>query len=489
MLTVTRRAASSFKLALAWSAAVCLLALPVARAQEAQSQPASQPAVQPSNPETHQKALALLDTALAKYRAAKSYQDEFAGHMEVVATDKDGKDVGQSNDYLAGLLYGGANRLALSTDSFSIHCDGKQLWLYTAALDAYTETAAPERVDYDKLTEDLLVNDPPHPILFVLSQPDKKFQELFPMVREFTAVTREEFDGRPGTRLAGIFDASQTPFEFGDELVPFSLWLDEKTGLAGELRLELTTVLRKVLGLEEGAREDGGDEDLDVPGMPKKLDKAVATATFKGVKLDGDIPAERFVFKPEPGTPKVDKFDWDSLMQPPDPQSLLGKPAPAFAGDGLDEKPLSLESLRGRVVVLDFWATWCMPCVQSMPQIQKLADKYADQPVTVIGLNQDERGKDKKIREFLADKKITFRQFLDPAGKLGRKFKVAAIPCTFVLDKQGVVQAVHVGMAQDLETTIGGEIEKLLKGEQVYDPTKPKAEEKPAEAPPAPAPQ
>lgn len=476
MLTVTRRAASSLAIALALSAVVLLVALPVARAQEAQSQPASQPAAQPSNPEAHQKALGLLDTALAKYRAAKSYQDEFAGQMEVVATDKDGKDVGQSNDYLAGLLYGGANRITLTTDSFSIHCDGKQLWLYTAALDAYTETAAPERVDYDKLTEDLLVNDPPHPILFVLNRPDKKFQELFPMVREFTAVTREDFDGRPGTRLAGIFDASQTPFEFGDELVPFSLWLDEKTGLVGELRLELTTVLRKVLGLE-----DGGNEDLDVPGMPKKLDKAVATATFKGVKLDVDIPAERFVFKPEPGTPKVDKFDWDSLMQPPDPESLLGKPAPTFAGNGLDEKPLSLESLRGRVVVLDFWATWCVPCVQSMPQIQKLADKFADQPVTVIGLNQDDRGKDKKIREFLAEKKITFRQFLDPAGKLGRKFKVAAIPCTFVLDKQGVVQAVHVGMTQGLETTIGGEIEKLLKGEPVYDPAKPKTAEQPAE--------
>jgi thiol-disulfide isomerase/thioredoxin len=453
--------------------AVATLALlgagPAARAQEPQTQPASRPASQPSNPEADQRARKIIDEALAKYRAAKNYQDKLAGRMEIVATDKKGADVGQANEYASSLLFSPPNRIAFPTDNFTIQCDGQKLWLYTAALDQYTEAAAPERLDYEKLTEELMAEDPPHPILYVLGQADKKFAELFPMVREFTAVTREERDGRPGQRLAGLFDASQTPFELGPELVPFSLWFDEKTGLLGELRLEFTAAFKKMLGLDEPQSSDTDDED-EPPGTPKHVERAVATMVLSDVKLDVDIPADRFVYKPGAGVEKVAKFDWEKLMQPPNPRDLIGKPAPTFAGNGLDEKPLDLEKLRGRVVVLDFWATWCVPCVQAMPQLVKVAEKFADQPVTLIGINQDAKGNDKKVKQFVADKKMTFRQFLDPTNKLGRQYKVAGIPCTFLLDRQGVVQDVRTGYTADLEAELGKALEKLLKGENLYDP-------------------
>ena len=446
---------------------------PAARAQEPQSQPASRPASQPTNPEADQRARKIVDEALAKYRAAKSYEDKLAGRMEIVATDKDGQDVGQANEYAATLLFSRPNRIAFPTDNFAIYCDGKKLWLYTATLDQYTEADAPERVDYSKLVEELMADDPPHPILYLLDQPDKKFAELFPMVREFTGVTREEREGHPGLRVAGLFDASQTPFELGPELVPFSLWFDEKTGLLGELKIEFTAAFKKMLGLTDeppGKEKEQEQEEETPPGMPKHVERAVASVTLSDVKLDADIPADRFVYKPDAGVEKVAKFDWHKLMQPPNPRDLIGKPAPNFAGNGLDEKPLDLEKLRGRVVILDFWATWCVPCVQAIPQIQKLVEKFAEQPVSFIGINQDAKGSEKKVKKFVADKKMTFRQFLDPASKLGRQYKVAGIPCTFLLDKQGVVQDVRVGYKADLEEDLGKAIEKLLKGENLYDP-------------------
>jgi len=224
-----------------------------------------------------------------------------------------------------------------------------------------------------------------------------------------------------------------------------------------------------MLGLTGDAKDRSEEEQEDVPGMPKRIDKAVATVNLKDARLDVDIPGDRFAFKPESGVTKVAEFDWDGLMEMPDPQSLVGKPAPTFGGDGLDGKPLSLEGLRDRIVVLDFWATWCVPCVQTMPQVQKVAERFANQPVSVVGVNQDSRGSDAKVKKFLEDKKIAFRQFLDPAGKLGRKYKVAGIPCTFLIDKKGTVQAVRVGFQPDGEEELAKQVEKLLKGENLYD--------------------
>jgi thiol-disulfide isomerase/thioredoxin/outer membrane lipoprotein-sorting protein len=441
------------------------------QADSPQNQPATRPATtqaasRPSNPAANQKAHQIIDAALAKYRAAKSYADKLSATSEIVAKDKDGQDAGQSSETALTLAWAQPNRLAVIADDFAICSSGKQLWLYTAALDQYTEGPAPEKLDYDRLTEAIGADTVPHPVLYVLTHPEQKFETLFPMIREFTAVIPEERDGRPGSRLAGVFDAAQTRFEIGPELVPFSLWFDATTGLLGEIRIDLTALIRKELELPEDGTSRPAEESLP-PGVPQRVDRARATVSLSDVRLDADIPADRFVFKPEPGAQKVDKFDFEEPMAMPDPQKLVGQPAPTFTGTGLDQKPLALESLQGRVVVLDFWATWCIPCVQSMPKIQKIAEKFADQPVTVVGINQDSRGKDQAVKQFLKDKKITFRQFLDPTGKLGRKFKVSGIPCTFLLDKKGIVQAVHVGLAPDGEEVMTKEIETLLKGQNI----------------------
>lgn len=458
--------------------AAVLISVAAARATEPQSQPATKPAAQPtsapSNPEAHQKAKAVVEAALAKYRAAKTYQDKLEARTDFVATDKEGKDLGQSDEFAATLFFAAPNRVVLDAEDYSIHCDGKKLWLFAGALDQYTEKPAPERIDYAALAEQIMVDDPPHPLLFVLSQPDKKFEELFPMVREFTGVTREERDGRPGQRIAGLFDATDTPFGFGSELVPFTLWFDEKSGLLGELKIDVTAAVRKGLGLTGEKKE--APEEAEEPGQPHKVDRADVTIAFKDVKLDAEIPADRFEFTPDRSTKKVAEFDWETAMQMPDPADLIGQPAPPFSGDAFDGKPLSLESLRGRVVVLDFWATWCVPCVKALPDVQKLSEKYADKPVTVIGINQDAKAAEKKVKDFIATKKLTFRQFPDVGGKIGRSYKVAAIPCTFLIDTKGVVQAVHVGLepgkSEEFGKQLSEQIDKLLKGENLFDPEK-----------------
>ncbi len=458
--------------------AVCLLSLTCAanlRAQTSTSAPATQPASQPTSAPSHPAADAearkFIAETLDMYRGLKNYTDKLEARVEVAASDAGGQDVGQDESYTSQLAYAKPNRLAYTTDNFAVYCDGQKLWLFVAALSQYTEAEAPTQLDFEKLSTELMADDPPHPVLHALDRPDQKLAELFPMVREFTAVEKAEQDGRPGVRLAGLLDAARTPLELEGETIPFTLWFDEQTRLLGQLRIDFTAALRKALLDPEPAGE-GNQEQFDPPGKPKKIDRAIVTINLRAVKANDVLEGERFTYKPDKDVEKVKEFDWEQLYAMPDPQELVGEPAPPIAGPALDEKPFSLEELRGRVVLLDFWATWCRPCVQAIPKIQKLAEKFADKPVTIVGVNQDAKGMDAKVKKFVADQKLTFRQFLDADGKLGRKFKVAAIPCTFLLDKKGTIQAVHVGGSPKLEEELTEQIEKLLKGENLYDPAK-----------------
>lgn len=459
-----------------------LLSSATAAAQEPPApttQPAAAPATRPSNPDAHAKALQIIADALAKYRGAKSYQDKFTGRYELVAKDAAGDDAGQSTDYAASLLWDGTSRLSLVTDHFALVTNGKRLWRYLSMLDEYTESPAPEKLNWEEAVAELPTDDPPHAVLFVRERPDKSFEQLFPMVREFTAVTPEKRDDRPGVRLSGVFDSTDTPFDYNGGLLPFSLWFDEKTGLLGEVRVDLTAMIKRALGLD--AEEAAGEDELQMPGYPRHITHALVTARFDDVRLDFDVPGDRFVFEAPAGAEKVERFT--DLSEMPDPRELIGKTAPVFSGTALDEKPLSLEELRGRVVVLDFWATWCVPCTHAMPQLQKLHEKFSDKPVSVIGVNEDDQRTAAKIQPFLKDKGITFRHVPDPKGKIARKYKIAGIPCTFLLDKQGTVQSVHVGLSMTMEEELSAEIEKLLKGENLFDPAKLTSEAKPSDQP------
>ncbi|WP_316821566.1 TlpA disulfide reductase family protein [Pedobacter gandavensis] len=134
--------------------------------------------------------------------------------------------------------------------------------------------------------------------------------------------------------------------------------------------------------------------------------------------------------------------------------SLAGQqvnyPAPLFALTDLSGKTVSLEDLRGKVVFLDFWATWCGPCVASFPAMQKAVDKYRNHPeVVFLFINTLEKEKDlekrrKQVDGFIRDKGFSFQILMDDqksgAYELTKKYKVAGIPAKFVIDKAGNVR-------------------------------------------------
>lgn len=119
--------------------------------------------------------------------------------------------------------------------------------------------------------------------------------------------------------------------------------------------------------------------------------------------------------------------------------------APDFSVNTLDGKQVKLGDLRGKVVVLDFWATWCPPCRKSLPHLQKLSqDKdLAAKGVTVIAMNVDEEKQ--TVEKFMKDNGYTFTVGMDAGGAVAKKFKVEGIPSTFIIDAGGKVTAGIVG--------------------------------------------
>lgn len=121
---------------------------------------------------------------------------------------------------------------------------------------------------------------------------------------------------------------------------------------------------------------------------------------------------------------------------------MLGKPGPAIDVAGLDGVKVTLAGLRGKPALLNFWATWCGPCKEELPLLQRFA---ADQRShwNVLGIDELESASD--VRAFAQSLQITYPLALDRDGSAGQRYRVGGLPSTFVLDAQGIIRVVHLG--------------------------------------------
>jgi thiol-disulfide isomerase/thioredoxin len=122
--------------------------------------------------------------------------------------------------------------------------------------------------------------------------------------------------------------------------------------------------------------------------------------------------------------------------------------------------PLDLNEFRGRVIYLDFWASWCKPCRQSFPWMDELQRKYRNRGLLVVAVNVDQdRG---QADQFLNRFGPSFRILFDPSGELAEKFKVPGMPSSFLIDRRGVVRERHVGFLPENEESIDSEVQELI---------------------------
>jgi len=146
-----------------------------------------------------------------------------------------------------------------------------------------------------------------------------------------------------------------------------------------------------------------------------------------------------------------------------------GDKAADFKLPGVDGRNVRLSDLQKpskkgakRVMLLDFWATWCPPCREEVPYLQKLHQKYAKKGLLVVGIAQDSDGA-KSVKPFAKKNKLSYLQLVDAKHEAARAYRVGPIPTTYIIDGSGVIRSVHLGFAKGMEKDLEEEIQALLK--------------------------
>lgn len=133
--------------------------------------------------------------------------------------------------------------------------------------------------------------------------------------------------------------------------------------------------------------------------------------------------------KPEPGLPLT-----------------IGSPAPDFSLGQLAGEKVSLSDFKGKPVIINFWATWCLPCKEEMPLLDKVTHQHAGQ-VVVLGVNVGEKAG--LVEAYLKETEVTFPILLDSSEKVADMYFVRNFPMTFFVDADGVVRAQQIGLLQE----------------------------------------
>jgi peroxiredoxin len=222
-----------------------------------------------------------------------------------------------------------------------------------------------------------------------------------------------------------------------------------------------------------------------VPDMSKQF--AELGGAYKDAKLDyivtiADWNVEPrftdadFAFQPPADAEQVESlFEGIAGGEDEGPHPLLGQPAPPFKTTDPDEKPVDLAAHLGKdVVMLDFWATWCGPCVEAMPAVDGVAKKYADRGLVFYAVNVQEDAE--TIKEFLKTSELELPVAMDLDGSISQNYRAEGIPQTVLIGKDGKVQVVHVGFGDGLADVLSQQVEDLMAGKDLATPVLQEAE-------------
>jgi thiol-disulfide isomerase/thioredoxin len=152
---------------------------------------------------------------------------------------------------------------------------------------------------------------------------------------------------------------------------------------------------------------------------------------------------------------------WLVLSASPAAALKPGDRAPAFSAKALQGgASLSLSQYRGKVVYLDFWASWCAPCAAALPALDALRQEFPEDQFRVLAVNVD--SDPKLARQFLDRRPVGYPSAADPEGTLPARFEVETMPTSFLIDRQGVIRHVHRGFVRDDVDDLRRRIQQLV---------------------------
>ncbi|MEN6558618.1 MAG: TlpA disulfide reductase family protein, partial [Thermoguttaceae bacterium] len=383
----------------------------------------------------------VLDRMAETYRKASSYAD--AGEIRLLAEAGREKAINQTAPYSMTMVR--PNKIRLQSQFAVLVCDGKKLFAAVEGQpDQVLERAAPSKVSPQTLLADQVLagalmqglgGPMPQIALLMVDDPIGRY------LQDADPPTLSE----PG-QIAGD-DCYRVKVRRPDGVTTF--WIDQKTFLLRRLVMPTDDLLREI-------REQ------------QPVDHVSLVADFTGARIDAAVDPKAFEFEAPSGAKVVPYF------LPPDIAQQLAKKAAGLKFTNMDGKPVTVESLAGKVTVLEFWATYCGWCRQSLPGLDKVREQFKNNPKAAFYAVSVDLPKvdDKTLRQFVDELKVHIPILRDvdqtvvPALKLGASLP---LPVTLVLGPDGVIQDGWLGYDPKQADGLSAKIEKLLAGQNIYD--------------------
>jgi peroxiredoxin len=356
--------------------------------------------------------------------------------------------VGQNSMKISlGVAVERPNKLAIRTKGagfgVDVVSDGKTLSLFIPAVKRYTQTKAPvslSDLSGDAILQGVLIASLQGTLLVELTAADP-YKAVMDGVKTSAYVGNEVLDGARTHHVK----CTQDQFDW-------EVWV----------AVEGDPLLRRVV-------LDMTKSMVNTPAAAQlKGQKFELVQSFKGWKVDTALDGKMFTFEPVAGSQKAENL-MEALAgsgRQAASSPLVGKPAPAISLKLLDHCEFVLADHRDKeIVMLDFWATWCGPCVQELPLLTEVAESYKGKGVAFFSINLREMPD--QIRKFQDDKKLKFAVAMDTDGAVGTAYSAEAIPMLVLVDKNGVIQSVHVGYNPAIKSTLAKELDALLGGKDL----------------------
>jgi cytochrome c biogenesis protein CcmG/thiol:disulfide interchange protein DsbE len=155
-------------------------------------------------------------------------------------------------------------------------------------------------------------------------------------------------------------------------------------------------------------------------------------------------------------------FSLSACTKKESPLPVVGNKAPTFTLKDTGGKTVKLSDFSGKVVVIDFWATWCGPCKELTAELEQLYRKYGDRGVVILGISMDSGGGAvRKVKDFAGENNLTYSMLMDD-GKASASYTVYNLPATYILDRNHIIVKIYKGYVTGLGDTMAGRIEQLL---------------------------
>ena len=386
----------------------------------------------------------VLERMVTAYHEARSYQDDAQVRLHFKKQGDDKKNaVDQEWDY--SIAFARPNKLRMHVYQAVVVCDGKTLH---SALNLdevrgqILEVTAPEKLtsqnvfDADPLLGQILTQGGAAgpPVILPLLLEEAALDPVLEGAEKPTLLPPEKTDGENCYRVN---------IKRPDGRLVF--WIDQKNFVLRRIEYPTDEFAK---GVEE---KEGGIRELSL------------TVDFTGAKLNADIESTAFKFELSAGARLVQQF----IVPPP----LLGQRVADFTFRGLDGREITRESLSGKVAVVDFWATWCEPCMKSLPNLQQVADRYGDSDkIVFLAVSVDNNEvTDDAVRQKFAETKLSLPIARDPNIAARDAFLVESLPTMAVLGPDGMVQDYENVFDPDLAETLPPKLEKLLAGENIFE--------------------